>query len=174
MKNKSLRYLTQGAIIAAMYVAVNYAQNALIPGTTSGAIQFRGAEALCILACFTPAAIPGLTIGCFIANIANLQVLPLDVFIGSLATLLAAFAMYGLRNVKLFKLPVAAALMPALFNGVIVGLEIELYIVNQGFHWGAYLLTAAYVALGELAVLFILGLPLYKALEHIPALHEKK
>ena len=64
MKSKQIRMITHGAILAALYVALTYLQNWLLPGTTSAAIQFRASEALCIFALFTPAAIPGLTVGC--------------------------------------------------------------------------------------------------------------
>ena len=69
MKSKQIRMITHGAILAALYVALTYLQNWLLPGTTSAAIQFRASEALCIFALFTPAAIPGLTVGCLLFNI---------------------------------------------------------------------------------------------------------
>ena len=71
MKSKQIRMITHGAILAALYVALTYLQNWLLPGTTSAAIQFRASEALCIFALFTPAAIPGLTVGCLLFNISN-------------------------------------------------------------------------------------------------------
>ena len=67
--NKNVRHLTHSALIAAMYVALTYLQNLLIPGSATWAIQFRVSEALCVLALYTPAAIPGLTIGCLLFNI---------------------------------------------------------------------------------------------------------
>ena len=69
--------MAHGALIAALYVTLTYAQNFLLPGTASQAIQFRASEALCVLALFTPAAIPGLTVGCLLFNISN-GALPLD------------------------------------------------------------------------------------------------
>ena len=78
MKSKQIRMITHGAILAALYVALTYLQNWLLPGTTSAAIQFRASEALCIFALFTPAAIPGLTVGCLLFNISNAGALPLD------------------------------------------------------------------------------------------------
>lgn len=166
MKKKSTLYLVQGAVIAAMYAALTFLQNALLPGSASMAVQFRVAEALTILACFTPAAIPGLTVGCVIANISSLSVLgPYDLIFGSLASLFAALAMYALRNVRLLKMPVLAALMPAIMNGLLVGFEIEFFFVPGGFHFGDFLLQGGLVALGELAVLFVLGLPLSRLLD---------
>lgn len=166
MKNKRVMFIAQGAMIAALYVVINYLEAAIFPGSTNMAVQFRVAEALCMLACLTPAAIPGLTIGCFIANFISIGVMPIDLVIGTLASLLAAITMYALRNVKLFGLPVLAALMPAIFNGILVGLEIEIFLIEGGFHFGSFLLTAGSVALGELVVVFVLGLPLYHLLQH--------
>lgn len=166
MKTKSTVYIVQAAVIAALYAALTILQNTLLPGTASMAVQFRVAEVLTILAVFTPAAIPGLTIGCIIANISSLSVLgPYDMIFGSLASLLAAVLMYLLRNKRLFKLPVAAALMPALANGILVGFEIEFFFVEGGFHFGDFLLQGGLVALGELGVLFVLGLPLARLIE---------
>lgn len=162
MKNKRLIYLTHAAVIAALYAVLTIAQNNLIPGSASAAVQFRVAEVLTVLAIYTPAAIPGLTIGCVIANlssvIAGLGVY--DLVFGSIASLLAALAMYGLRNVRIFKLPIPALLMPAICNGVIVGFEIDFFFVgNLSFNFVDFLTQGGLVALGELAVLFVLGLP---------------
>ena len=166
MKTKSTVYIVQAAVIAALYATLTILQNTLLPGTASMAVQFRVAEVLTILAVFTPAAIPGLTVGCIIANISSLSVLgPYDMIFGSLASLLAAVLMYLLRNKRLFKLPVAAALMPALANGILVGFEIEFFFVEGGFHFGDFLLQGGCVALGELVVLFVLGLPLARLIE---------
>ena len=166
MKTKSTVYIVQAAVIAALYATLTILQNTLLPGTASMAVQFRVSEVLTILAVFTPAAIPGLTIGCIIANISSLSVLgPYDMIFGSIASLLAAVLMYLLRNKRLLKLPVAAALMPALSNGILVGFEIEFFFVEGGFHFGDFLLQGGLVALGELGVLFVLGLPLARLIE---------
>lgn len=184
MRNKKVVYLTHAAVIAALYAVLTIAQNNLIPGSASAAIQFRVAEALCVLAIYTPAAIPGLTIGCIIANISSVAagLGVYDMVFGSIASLLAALTMYGLRNVRLanlpsvaaryrdnkssfayilLNLPVLAALMPALFNGIIVGFEIDFFFVgSMSFNFVDFLIQGGCVAVGELAVLFILGLPL--------------
>ena len=65
---QNTRFITQGAILAAAYVALTHLQNLLLPGSASAAIQVRVSEALCIFAFFTPAAIPGLTLGCILFN----------------------------------------------------------------------------------------------------------
>lgn len=95
MKNK---FLTQAAMIAALYVVLTYVANML--GLSSGVIQVRFSEALTILPYFTPAAIPGLFVGCLLSNILAGGVL-LDIIGGSLITLAAAFVSYALRKYKL-------------------------------------------------------------------------
>ncbi len=150
MKNKS-RFLAHGALIAALYVALTYFQNFLIPNSASFAIQFRASEALCVLALFTPAAIPGLTIGCLLFNISFAGALPLDPVVGTLASLLATATMYLTRRVTIKGYPLPAMLMPALSNALLVGWELELYF------GGGFWLNALYVAIGEAAVLLTLG-----------------
>ena len=148
---KNTRYLTQAAIIAALYAVLTHLQNILLPGSATWAIQCRLSEALCILAFFTPAAIPGLTIGCLLFNITFAGALPLDWVVGSLATLLAAAAMWAVRGLTIRGYPFAGMLMPALTNAVLVGWELTVYI------GGGFALNALYVALGELIVLLTLG-----------------
>ncbi len=157
MRKKS-RFLAHGALIAALYVALTYLQNFLLPGSASMAIQFRVSEALCVLALYTPAAIPGLTIGCLLFNISFAGALPLDFLVGTLATLLATAGMYGLRNVKIKGYPLLAMLLPAISNALLVGWELSVYI------GGGFWLNALYVAIGELAVLLGLGTALYYTL----------
>ena len=156
--NKKVLFIAQAAIIAALYAALTYAQNLLLPGTTSMAVQFRLSESLTLLSVFTPAAIPGLTIGCVVANLMNVSVLPLDMILGSLASLLAAIAMYLLRNVCVKNLPILSALMPAVFNGLIIGLEIEIFFIEGPFYFASFLTQAGCVFLGEFAVCMTVGL----------------
>ena len=162
---KQVLWLTQAAVIAALYAALTVLQGIIAPGTASMAVQFRVSEAMTLLCCITPTAIPGLTLGCFLANFLFMDALPVDMILGSLATLLAGLAMYLLRNVQWKKLPLLAALMPAIFNGIIIGLEIEIFFIEGPFHFTSFLLQGGLVALGELAVCFTLGLLLYKALD---------
>ena len=154
---KNSRFLAYGALIAALYVALTYLQNALLPGSATWAIQFRASEALCVLALFTPAAIPGLTLGCLLFNISYAGALPLDFLVGSLATLLATAGMYALRKMTVKGYPLLAMLLPAVTNAFLVGWELSVYI------GGAFWLNTLYVAIGELAVLLILGTLLYCA-----------
>ena len=147
---KHTRKLAHAAIFAALYAALTHFQNILVPGSATWAIQLRLSEALCVLAFFTPAAIPGLSIGCLLFNLTFAAALPLDFLVGTLATALATGAMYGLR-----KYPWVGFAMPALFNAVLVGWELDVYI------GGGFWLCALQVAIGEVAVLYILGSTLY-------------
>ena len=155
--NRKTRFLVHAAVIAALYTVLTHLQNLLLPNSTSMAIQFRASEALCVLALFTPAALPGLSIGCMLFNITYAQALPLDVLAGSLATLLAVSAMYLSRRLTVKNYPAPAMLMPALSNGLLVGWELTVYI------GGGFWLNALYVAIGEAAVLLTLGSLLYFA-----------
>ena len=157
--NRKARRLTHAAIIGVLYVVLTHMQNILIPNSASFAIQCRLSEALCILAFFTPAAIPGLTVGCLVFNITFAAALPLDWLVGSLATLAATAAMWSLRRVLTAGYPLAGMLMPAVFNAVLVGWELSVYI------GGGFWLNALYVAIGELIVLLVFGPLLYRVIK---------
>ena len=114
-KNKSTLTLVQGAALAALYAVLTILQNTLLPGSASMAVQFRIAETLTVFAVLTPAVIPGLTVGCFLANLSSLPSLgPYDLIFGTTASLLAAITMRLLRKIRLFRMPVLSALMPRL------------------------------------------------------------
>lgn len=149
MKNTA-KTIAHGAVIAAVYAALTHLQNILLPGSATWAIQLRISEALCVLAFFTPAAVPGLTVGCLVFNLTYAAALPLDAIVGSLATCLATQSMWLLR-----KVPALGLLMPALLNAFLVGWELTVYI------GGGFWLNAAYVAAGEAIVLLTLGSLLY-------------
>ena len=167
MKNKRTMFITKTAIIAAMYAALTYAQNFILPGTTSMAVQFRASEALNVLALFTPAAIPGLTIGCVLSNIMNIGAgLPLDMIFGSLATLGATICIYLMRKVTVKGYPLTSMLMPAVWNGVIIGWEIEYFFIEGSFEWVGFLTNGGLVALGELGVMAVLGTLLYYVIKN--------
>jgi uncharacterized membrane protein len=134
-------------------------QNILLPGSATWAIQLRLSEALCVLAFFTPAAIPGLAVGCLVFNLTFAAALPLDWLVGSVATFCAAWAMYRLRRVKYLGLPLIGLMMPAVSNALLVGWELTAYI------GGGFRINALYVAIGEAAVLLIPGALLYRAIE---------
>ena len=158
--NKNTKFITTGALIGAMYMALCYLQNLLLPGSASWAIQFRAAEALCVLAFFTPAAIPGLSIGCLLFNVSFAGALPLDFAVGTAATLLAAWSMWHSRAFTIKGYPLLGMLLPAITNALLVGGELSVYI------GGGFWLNALYVAIGEVAVLLSLGTVLYYALKN--------
>ena len=146
MKNKlNVGFITRAAIIGAIYAALT-----LLPFSSS-LIQFRVSEALTVLPFFTPAAIPGLFVGCLIGNLLN--GLPFyDILFGSLATLTAAFMTYKIKNMYLAPLP------PVIVNALVVGPMVAFY-VGVPFYMGML-----YVGAGQLAVCYLLGLPLLMAL----------
>ena len=155
---KNTRFLTYAASIAALYVLLSHLQNILLPGSASQMIQFRVSEALCVLALFTPAAIPGLTIGCLLFNVVS-GAGPWDFIIGTSASALAALTMYLTRKITVKGYPAPAMLMPALFNGAMVGAMLAY------FFGGGFWLNAGCVAAGEAAVLFTLGTALFYSLQ---------
>lgn len=122
-----LHYITTAALIAAAYAGLNFLGNVF--GLSYGPIQLRLSEVLTVLPLFTPAAIPGLTIGCFIANIGSFNAL--DMLFGTLATLIAAVLTYLFRNIKFKRLPLLSLLPPVIVNAVIIGLEIAFFFLPE-------------------------------------------
>ena len=117
------RELTMAAMVAALYAVLSYFGNFF--GLTYGPIQCRFAEALCVLPFLFPATAPGLFVGCLVTNLMS-TVGPLDIVLGSLATLLAALWTARMPNRWLAPLP------PVLCNGVIIGAMIAWYEVGFG------------------------------------------
>lgn len=154
--NKHTRLLVQGAVIAALYAVLTHMQNLLLPGSATWAIQMRLSEMLCVLAFFTPAAIPGLTIGCLVFNLTFAAALPLDFVVGSAATALATISMWLTRKITVKGLPLLGLIMPAFWNAILVGWELTVYI------GGGFFLNALYVAIGEAVVLLAFGSILYR------------
>ena len=154
MSNRT-RFIAHAAIIAALYAVLTHLQNLIFPGSATWAIQMRLSEALCVLSFFTPAAIPGLSLGCLLFNLTYAATLPLDFLVGTLATYLACQGMYLLRRVTIHGIPLLGLLLPALTNAILVGWELTVYI------GGGFLLNAVYVAAGEAIVLLIPGTALY-------------
>ena len=152
MKNKSITYLTHAALIAALYVVLTMASNAV--GLASGVIQVRVSEALCILPCFFPAAIPGLFIGCLLSNVLAGGVI-WDVVFGSAATLIGAVGTRMLRKHRFL-----ASLPPILSNMIIVPFVLRYAYHIEGALW-YFMLT---VGAGEVVSCGILGQILYTAL----------
>lgn len=162
---RNTKFIVHGSVLAALYVVLTYAQNLIWPDSATMAVQFRLSEALCVFAFFTPAAIPGLTIGCLLFNVSYAMALPLDWLVGSLATLCAASCMWALRRVRFWKVPFLGLLMPALWNAPLVGWELAVYLSDAGFTWPVFGLNALFVFIGEAAVLLVLGTILYLAME---------
>lgn len=161
--SSSVRRLCRGAIIAAMYCLLTI----LFQPISFGAVQFRIAEVLTLLPILTADAVPGLFIGCLLANLLGGGIW-FDVVLGSIATLLAAIMTRYLRNRR-----IPAMAMPTIFNGLIVGPVVYFaYVLAPGEATNVLILlsTIGTVALGELVVCYVLGFPFLKAMAHIPAL----
>lgn len=159
MKHFSTRQLTHAAIIAALYAVL--AIGASVFGITYGPIQCRVSEALCVLPFFFPEAVPGLFIGCLIANILS-PYGALDIIFGSLATLLAAMATAKMRKKWLAPLP------PVIANGLIIGAVISFEQVgfNASF-LPAFAFNGITIAVGEAIACYVFGGILLKVLPKI-------
>lgn len=146
MRNKKVQFITQGAVIAAIYVVL-----VLIFDTFSfGPIQFRIAEVLTIMPYFTPAAIPGLFVGCLIANIIGGGLI-WDIVFGSIATLIGAVGTYLVRKNKwLVPLP------PIIANTIIVP-----FVLKYAYGYDGLLVYFMFtVGLSEIIVCGIIGMAL--------------
>ena len=147
--------LTVSAIIAALYAAITL----LFAPISYGPVQFRISEALTILPVLMPQAIPGLTLGCLLANLLG-SATPWDVIFGTLATLLAS-----LLTRRLKKNLWIAALPPVVCNAVIIGLVLHFTLAEV-----LLLPTIAFVGLGEAVVVYVLGVPLGLGFRRSPQL----
>jgi len=169
-------------IIAAIYAALTLATMLLLGGLSWGPLQFRISEAVCVLALFTADAIPGLALGCAIANIANIALAGLgtlgllDVVFGTFATVLGALFTWRFRS-----RPVLAVAGPVLSNALIVSAYLPILLKGLGFYTipltsinldNSYALMYLFgfitTGLGEAAVMYALGLPLARALAQTP------
>ena len=165
MKNLTVRRLTMTALLAAVYAALTMGLGFI----SYESVQFRIAEALCVLPFFFPWTAWGLFLGCVIANLLSPAGI-LDVVFGSLATLLSclAVAALGRGGRRRWAGCILACLMPVLFNAVIVGAVITFALtppLASAPVWPVFLMNALSVGAGEAAVLFALGLP---ALRFLP------
>ena len=168
MKKNHTLFLVQAGLIAAAYAAATYLCAAW--GLAYGEVQFRFSEALMVQALYTPAAIPGLTIGCVIANLGS-PFGVIDIVCGSFATLLAVCLIYMTRHMTVKigkeKLNLLAPLFPVLTNAVIVGLEISAF-MPEGLTWAGFAAAAVSVGIGELVCCYGLGIPLEILFNHLP------
>ncbi len=151
----SPKSLVFSAALAALYAAVTL----LLQPLSYGPLQFRIAEAFTLLPVLFPQAIPGLTLGCFLANLIGSPT-PWDVVFGTMATFLAAISTYALRHKKIS----LAALPPVLFNAVII--SCVLYFTG---HLGGVALsfTMLTIGLGQGAVCYLVGIPLISAINKL-------
>ncbi|KXZ39757.1 Uncharacterized membrane protein [Alkalithermobacter thermoalcaliphilus JW-YL-7 = DSM 7308] len=145
---KKNKYLVQAALIAAIYATITI----ILAPISYGEIQVRVSEALTVLPYFTPAAIPGLFVGCIIANIYGGQGM-IDIVFGSLATLLAAILSYKANKKILVPLP------PVIINGIIIG-----FILNYLYSIPLFM-AMLWVSIGQLIACYGIGYPLMKTLE---------
>ena len=151
MKNKSTIFLAEAAAIGAIYVVLTL----LFAPLSYGEVQIRFSEALTILPYFTPAAIPGLFVGCIIANLFG-GAIPVDILFGSIATLIGAIFTYKLRNCSRFLSPIP----PIAANSIIVPFVLR-------FGYGVNLpipLMILTVGIGEVVSCAVMGLILQTAL----------
>ena len=157
----TVRDLTLAAAIAALYAALTL----LLPIPQYGGVQLRVAEAFTVLPFLLPQAVPGLAVGCFIANLLGSPMV-VDWIFGTLATLLAALWTCRVKNRWLAPLP------PVLCNAVIVGAEIAWFFPEGMAFWPAYALNALSVGLGELIACYLLGGLLLTVLPKLPYFQE--
>ena len=152
MKNRPVLYLTYAAMIAALYVVLTMLANAF--GLANGSIQLRFSEALTILPYFTPAAIPGLFVGCLISNVASGAALP-DIVFGSMATLLGAIGTYALRRQNKWLAP----LSPILANTIIIP-----FVLKYAYGIIPIWFSVITVSIGEILSCGVLGMLLLLSL----------
>lgn len=155
MRKISVLFVTQAAVIAAMYVVLTFVSSSM--GLASGEIQIRLSEMLCILPAFTPAAIPGLFLGCLLSNLLT-GCTVIDIVFGSLATLIAAVLSYQLRN---HKYPLLITIPPVVVNMLVVPFILK-------YSYGVPLpipMMMATVGIGQVISCMVLGSVLYFALD---------
>ena len=152
-KQMNPKRLTKIAAVAAIYTVISL----VLAPFSYGPIQVRIAEALTLLPLIWKPGIIALTLGCFLTNFIGVAMHatgPIDIVVGTLATFLAAVCTYKLKDRKVKGIPVLAILMPVLFNGVFVGLELA-WILNPGQMWPMALIYGLQVAAGELISVII-------------------
>lgn len=154
----STRFLITAAMLAAIYAVLTLCISPL----AYGQLQFRLSEVMIWFAAVTPAAIPGLTLGCVLANLGSPYGL-LDILCGSCATFLAALFAYFFRRIRWKGIPLLSPLGAVIFNAVLVGTVIKITSETPVL----YLTAAAEVGLGELLVCYFVGIPFWLLLKKI-------
>ncbi|MBR2489466.1 MAG: QueT transporter family protein [Clostridia bacterium] len=160
-RKSKIQFIITGALIAAAYAGLTYLSNVF--GLAYGPIQLRVSEVLTILPVFTPAAIPGLTVGCFIANIGSFNAV--DLIFGTAATLIAAILTYLFRKIRFKGLPLLSLLPPVLVNAIIIGFEIAWFFLPEGYSFWGFVISGLEVGLGQLIVCYVFGIPFYLAVK---------
>ncbi len=155
-KRNKIRFMAQAAAIAAIYVVLTLMTNMF--GLANGAIQVRISEALTVLPCIIPAAVPGLFIGCLISNLMT-GAAALDIIFGSLATLIGAVFTYILRKNKAL-----SPIPPIISNTLIIPLVLAFVYQFEGSIW-YFMIT---VGIGEIISCGVLGYLLLIALKRLP------
>lgn len=159
--NTQVRKVMFAGVVAAAYAVMTV----VIYPISYGPLQFRVSEALTILPFFLPVAVPGLFVGCILANMLSPYGFG-DMVIGSAATLCAALITMQIgksRNNETIPVKALACLPPVLVNAVFIGAMIAYFMVGAGeadAFWAAFALNALQVGFGQLVVLYVLGLPL--------------
>lgn len=158
MNNITTKRLVRTAVIAAIYVILTL----VFAPISYGGLQFRVSEILVLLAFFDPFYIGGLTLGCFIANMLGPNG-PIDIIMGTIATFLSVGAIsltakFMKNKVSLF----LASLWPAVFNGILIGLELSIFITPDVPFW----INGLQVAIGEIVVITIVGVPVFTLLKN--------
>lgn len=141
------RFLCETALIAAIYAVLTL----LFAPISYGPVQIRFSEALCILPFFTPAAVPGLFIGCVLANLYTIGLGPMDIVVGSLATLFAAFLTWKIRKKSKWLLPLPSVVANAFLVGWVLTVQ---YGVGYWFN-------VVTVGIGQAIACYAVGMPLF-------------
>lgn len=157
----SVKNIAISGIIAALYAVMSYFSSVF--GIAFGPIQCRFSEALCVLPFLTPAAVPGLFLGCIVSNLLS-PYGALDIVFGSLATLLAALWTQRVRRKWMAPLP------PVLCNAIIIGVVVTVQQVPMELFWGTFAYNALTIGLGEALACYALGGLLLKVLTDNPAI----
>ncbi len=156
-RREKINYIITGALIAAAYAGLTYLSNVF--ALAYGPIQLRLSEILTVLPLFTPASIPGLTVGCFIANVGSFNAA--DLVFGTLATLAAAILTFILKDIKIKGFPFLAFLPPVIVNAVVIGFEIALFFLPKGYSFWGFIISGFQVGLSQLIVCLVFGIPFY-------------
>ncbi len=157
VKNRTIEKIVITAAIAAVYAVLTAISGAF--GLAFSGVQFRLSEALTILPVFSPYAVAGLTLGCFISNLAS----PFGIFdmiFGTLSTLIAAYLSRKVSCVTFKNTPILAPLPPVIVGAAVVGAMIA-FLLPEGFSADAFIFSALSVGIGQFVVCYGLGIPLF-------------